>query len=310
MKAIEITAGTADNGSRLDVFIAARAALSRTAAARLIESGNVRGISGNRALTVSKNTRVSEGEIWTVEIPETAETGIAAQDIPLDARYEDDDLIVINKPRGMVVHPAPGHPDGTLVNALMAHCGDTLSGIGGEKRPGIVHRIDKDTAGLIIAAKNDFAHQKLSAQLKDHTLSRTYDAVCRGNLRDNSGTINAPIGRHPVHRKKQAVNAPRSRNAVTHYEVTGRGAGYTRVLCRLETGRTHQIRVHFQSIGHPLAGDALYGGADKLIGNAGQCLFAAALEFIHPRSGERVKVECEAPRWYIDVLRKTGLWQD
>ena len=196
--------------------------------------------------------------------------------------YEDGDVIVVNKPRGMVVHPAPGHPDGTLVNALLWHCGDSLSGIGGEKRPGIVHRIDKDTSGLLIAAKNDFAHQALSAQLADHSLSRIYEAVARGGFREDSGTVDAPIGRHPTDRKRMAVTEKAGRRAVTHWEVLARYRDYTHVRCRLETGRTHQIRVHMASIGHPLLGDFTYGAPSPDKGLEGQCLHARRLHFPHP----------------------------
>lgn len=192
-------------------------------------------------------------------MPEAADTELRPQDIPINIVYEDDDLLVVNKPRGMVVHPAPGHPDGTLVNALMFHCGDSLSGIGGEKRPGIVHRIDKDTSGLLIVAKNDFAHLALSSQLSDRSLSRVYEAVVRGGMREPSGTVDAPIGRHPSDRKKMAVTQKGSRSAVTHWEVIARYRGYTHIRCRLETGRTHQIRVHMAHIGHPLLGDSVYG---------------------------------------------------
>ena len=220
--------------------------------------------------------------------------------------YEDGDVIVVNKPRGMVVHPAPGHPDGTLVNALLWHCGDSLSGIGGERRPGIVHRIDKDTSGLIIAAKNDFAHQFLSAQLSDHTLGREYEAVVHGGFRDDAGTVDAPIGRHPVDRKRMAVTPKNSKPAVTHYEVIARYRGYTRILCRLETGRTHQIRVHMASIGHPLLGDGVYGAPCPEKGLEGQCLHARRLKFIHPRTGQLVRLEAPLPEYFTQVISRLG----
>ena len=215
---------------------------------------------------------------------------------------EKGDLLVVNKARGMVVHPAPGHPDGTLVNALMFRCGDSLSGIGGEKRPGIVHRIDKDTSGLLIVAKNDFAHLALSAQLADRSLSRVYEAIVRGGMREDSGTVNAPIGRHPTDRKKMAVTQKGSRSAVTHWEVIARYRGYTHIRCRLETGRTHQIRVHMAHIGHPLLGDALYGAPSPDKGLSGQCLHARELKFIHPRTGEHVVISTDLPEYFTSVL--------
>ena len=208
-----------------------------------------------------------------------------------------------NKPKGLVVHPAPGHPDGTWVNALLYHCGDSLSGVGGELRPGIVHRIDRDTSGLIIAAKNDFAHQGLAAQLQDHTLARVYECIVIGNLRDDSGTVDAPIGRHSVDRKKMAVTAG-GRNAVTHWEVIDRYPGFTHTRCRLETGRTHQIRVHMAHIGHPILGDTVYGNKKPVSGLQGQCLHAVGLQFIHPRSGELVELRCGLPEEFQAQLKK------
>ena len=231
---------------------------------------------------------------------------LEAQDIPLDVVYEDADIIVINKPRGMVVHPAPGHPDGTLVNALMYHCGDSLSGIGGERRPGIVHRIDKDTSGLIVAAKNDMAHKGLSAQLSDHSLYREYEAVVTGHMRGDSGVIDKPIGRHPVDRKRMAVTEKNSKAAVTHWKLLAEYRGYSHIQCRLETGRTHQIRVHMASIGHPLLGDGLYGAKCPDKGLEGQCLHARRLRFIHPRSGEEHIAEAPLPPYFVDVINKLG----
>lgn len=290
-----------ESGERIDALLARSVdGLTRSQAQRLLENGMV--TLGGEA--VKKNRKAAAGEIYAVEIPGTAETELAAQDIPLDVAYEDADVIVVNKPRGMVVHPAPGHPDGTLVNALMYHCGDSLSGIGGEKRPGIVHRIDKDTSGLIIAAKNDFAHLALSAQLADRSLSRVYECVVRGRMRDDAGTVDAPIARHPVDRKRMAV-VPGGRNAVTHWEAIARYNGYTHLRCKLETGRTHQIRVHMAHIGHPLLGDEVYGrGAEK--GLAGQCLHARALRFIHPRTGEAVHLTSELPDYFTAVLARLG----
>lgn len=241
-----------------------------------------------------------------LRLPALEETPLVAQNIPLDVVYEDEDLIVVDKPRGLVVHPAPGHPDGTLVNALLWHCGDSLSGIGGEKRPGIVHRIDKDTSGLLIAAKNDFAHQRLSAQLADRSLSREYEAVARGSFREDSGTVSHPIGRHPTDRKRMAVTEKNSRPAVTHWQVLARYQGYCRICCRLETGRTHQIRVHMASIGHPLLGDYTYGAPSPDKGLAGQCLHARRLKFIHPRSGEHIQLQSQLPEYFTAVLSKLG----
>ncbi len=277
------------SGVRLDSFLAAHVSgLTRSAAQRLIEEGRVN-VDGRSA---AKSCKLSGGEDITVTLPEPESVDITAQDIALDIVYEDSDVIVVNKPVGLVVHPAPGHPDGTLVNALLHHCGDSLSGVGGEKRPGIVHRIDRDTSGLIIAAKNDFAHQHLAAQLQDHSLARTYEAVVIGNLREDSGTINAPIGRHHTDRKRMAVTSHGGRSAVTHWEVIERFSGYTHVRCRLETGRTHQIRVHMAHIGHPIYGDTVYGQKKAAPGMTGQCLHAVGLKFIHPRSEKLVELSC------------------
>ena len=292
-----------ESGERIDALLARTLEnLSRSGAQRLIEQGAVL-LEGRQ---VQKNTRIQRGDRITVTMPETEEIPLVAQDLPLDVVYEDQDLIVVNKVRGMVVHPAPGHPDGTLVNALLWHCGDSLSGIGGEKRPGIVHRIDKDTSGLLIVAKNDFAHQALSAQLADRSLSRVYEAVVRGRLREERGTIDRPIGRHPTDRKRMAVTEKNSRPAVTHWEVLARYNGYTHVRCRLETGRTHQIRVHMASIGHPLLGDGIYGAPSPEKGLEGQCLHARELKFIHPRTGEQMHFETELPIWFTEVLSRLG----
>ena len=276
-------------GTRLDSFLAARVeGLTRSAAQRLMEEGRVH-VNGK---PVAKSYKLAGGEEISLTLPEVEDVDVVAQKIPLDVVYEDDDVIVVNKPVGLVVHPAPGHPDGTLVNALLHHCGDSLSGIGGEKRPGIVHRIDRDTSGLIIAAKNDFAHQHLAAQLQDHSLARTYEAVVIGNLREDSGTIDAPIGRHHTDRKRMAVTNHGGRNAVTHWEVIERFQGYTHVRCKLETGRTHQIRVHMAHIGHPIYGDTVYGQKKAMPGMTGQCLHAVGLRFIHPRTGSPVELSC------------------
>ena len=290
-----------ESGRRLDQFLAEKAeGLTRSAAQRLLEMGAVT----RDGLPVRKNSRTEAGADYQVELPEPEPVDAVAQNIPLDVVYEDEDVIVVNKPVGMVVHPAPGHPDGTLVNALLYHCGKSLSGINGELRPGIVHRIDRDTSGLIIAAKNDAAHLALAAQLEDHSLARVYEAVAVGNLREEEGTVDAPIGRHPVDRKRMAVDVKNGRRAVTHWRVLGRYPGFTHVECRLETGRTHQIRVHMASIGHPLLGDTVYGARKPWPGLAGQCLHARRLRFVHPRTGQPVELECPLPAWFEDVLRR------
>lgn len=295
----ELTAATEHAGVRLDAFLSADGALTRSQAARLIAEGRVR-VNGKPS---AKSARLSGGETVTVDVPQLRETALPPQDIPLDVVYEDDDVIVVNKPTGLVVHPAPGHPDGTLVNALLHHCGDSLSGIGGEKRPGIVHRIDRDTSGLIIAAKNDAAHLALSAQLKDHSLSRTYECLVTGNMKQDSGTVDAPIGRSSADRKKMAV-VPTGRRAVTHWEVVARYPGVTHLRCRLETGRTHQIRVHMAYIGHPILGDTVYGAKKPVPGLTGQCLHATGLRFIHPRTGEPVELHCPLPPEFTAMLQK------
>ena len=282
------------DGERLDSALSRLVPeLTRSQAQRLIEQGAVT----RDGRPVKKNEKRPAGTALELEIPEVRETPLAAQDIPLE-------VIVVNKPKGLVVHPAPGHPDGTLVNALLAHCGDSLSGIGGEKRPGIVHRIDKDTSGLIIAAKNDFAHAALAAQLKDHSLARTYVCIVWGNVKDDSGTIDAPIGRHPADRKKMAVTEKNSRSAVTHWRVLERFSGYTLVECRLETGRTHQIRVHMAYRGHPILGDTVYGHKKPELGQDSQCLHAKELRFMHPRTGKPVTVSCGLPDYFSALLQK------
>ena len=298
----QITIQTQESAERIDALLARSVeGLTRSAAQRLLEQGAVT----RRGAPVKKNDKTSPGDTFLVCLPEPEETALTPQEIPLEVVYEDADLIVVNKPRGLVVHPAPGHPDGTLVNALLHHCGESLSGVGGEKRPGIVHRIDKDTSGLLIAAKNDFAHRALAAQLSDHSMFRIYEAVVYGRLRDESGTVDAPIGRHPTDRKRMAIVST-GRPAVTHWEVVARYRGYTHVRCRLETGRTHQIRVHMASIGHPLAGDLVYGKKQPDKGLSGQCLHARALEFTHPRSGERVHLTSPLPDYFLQFLSRLG----
>ena len=286
-------------GERLDAFLARSIeGLTRSAAQRLLEEG----AATSKGHPLKKSDKTVPGQAIEVVLPEPVPVDILPQDIPLDVVYEDRDVIVVNKPVGMVVHPAPGHPDGTLVNALLYHCGSSLSGINGALRPGIVHRIDRDTSGLIIAAKNDTAHLALAAQLQDHSLARVYEAVAVGGFREDSGTVDAPIGRHPVDRKKMAIEPIHGRPAVTHWRVLTRYSGYTHVECRLETGRTHQIRVHLSSIGHPLLGDTVYGSKKTYPGLAGQCLHARRLTFRHPRSGALIQLECPLPDWFQGVL--------
>lgn len=300
MEKLTLQPNKEDAGQRVDAWLAARVeGLTRSAAARLLEEGRV--ACGGK--TLAKNYRLTGAETIQVSLPEPEPVDVRPQDIPLDVVYEDGDVIVVNKPKGLVVHPAPGHPDGTLVNALLHHCGDSLSGIGGELRPGIVHRIDRDTSGLIIAAKNDFAHQRLAAQLQDHTLARVYECIVVGNLRQDAGTVDAPIGRHPTDRKKMAV-VSNGRPAVTHWTVLARYPGFTYVQCRLETGRTHQIRVHMAHIGHPILGDTVYGNRKPVPGLQGQCLHAVGLRFLHPRTGEAVELRCGLPLEFQEQLRK------
>ncbi len=300
MEPILLRASEESKNQRLDAFLASSLdGLTRSQATRLIESGEV-AVDGR---AVSKSYKLAGGEDIAVTLPEPEPVEAVPQDIPLDVVYEDADVIVVNKPSGMVVHPAPGHPDGTLVNALLYHCAGTLSGIGGALRPGIVHRIDRDTSGLIIAAKNDAAHQYLSAQLADHTLARTYECIVVGALREDRGTVDAPIARHPTDRKRMAVVAG-GREAVTHWEVIARYPGYTHVRCRLETGRTHQIRVHMAYIGHPILGDTVYGAKKEVPGLTGQCLHAVGLRFLHPRTHEVVELSCPLPEEFTRMLQK------
>ena len=300
MEPIRLRASEESKNQRLDAFLASSLdGLTRSQATRLIESGEV-AVNGR---AVSKSYKLAGGEDIAVTLPEPEPVEAVPQDIPLDVVYEDADVIVVNKPSGMVVHPAPGHPDGTLVNALLYHCAGTLSGVGGALRPGIVHRIDRDTSGLIIAAKNDAAHQYLSAQLADHTLARTYECIVVGTLREDRGTVDAPIARHPTDRKRMAVVAG-GREAVTHWEVIARYPGYTHVRCRLETGRTHQIRVHMAYIGHPILGDTVYGAKKEVPGLTGQCLHAVGLRFLHPRTHEVVELSCPLPEEFTRMLQK------
>ncbi len=288
-------------GERLDAFLArAGEGLTRSAAQKLLEQGLVlrNGKPGR------KNDKLTPGDVVEYTIPEAKPVDIVPTEIPLDIVYEDEDLLVINKPKGLVVHPAAGHSDDTLVNGLLYALGDDLSGINGELRPGIVHRIDKDTSGLLAVAKNDFAHTMLASQLKDHTMARTYEAIVVGSFREDSGTVDAPIGRHPTDRKKMCVTQRNSKPAVTHWEVVQRYRGYTHIRCRLETGRTHQIRVHMAYIGHPILGDTVYGHKKPELGQDSQCLHAGALCFQHPRDGHPVMVFAQLPPYFREVLDK------
>ena len=297
-----VTLTVETGGQRADQFLSQSLNnLTRSAAQKLLEGGHV--LRAGKAL--KKNDRLNPGDEISVLIPDPTEVEILPQDIPLDVIYEDEDVIVVNKPVGMVVHPAPGHPDGTLVNALLHHCGDSLSGINGELRPGIVHRIDRDTSGLIIAAKNDAAHLALAEQLQDHSLYREYEAVIVGGLKDDQGTVDLPIARHPTDRKKMAINHYNGRHAVTHWTVLRRYPGYTHIQCRLETGRTHQIRVHLAAQGHPVLGDPVYNGVRKGFPElAGQCLHARRLSFAHPRTGERMMLEAPLPDYFTATLAR------
>ena len=296
---MNLTADTA--GERLDAFLARCAEnLSRSAAQKLIEEGHVL----RNGRPGKKNDKLNIGDSVEYTIPEPKAVDIAPKEIPLDIVYEDEDVLVINKPKGLVVHPAAGHLDDTLVNGLLYAMGDELSGINGELRPGIVHRIDKDTSGLLAVAKNDLAHAVLASQLKDHTMARTYEAIVCGSFREDSGTVDAPIGRHPTDRKKMCVTQRNSKEAVTHWEVVKRYRGYTHIRCRLETGRTHQIRVHMAYIGHPLLGDTVYGHKNKELGQDSQCLHAGALCFRHPRDGRPVMVFAPLPEYFRQVLEK------
>ena len=288
-------------GERLDAFLARCAeGLSRSAAQKLIEEGAVR----RNGKPGKKNDKLNAGDAIEYEIPEAKSVDIVPTEMPLDIVYEDEDLLVINKPKGLVVHPAAGHQDDTLVNGLLYALGEDLSGINGELRPGIVHRIDKDTSGLLAVAKNDLAHAMLASQLKDHSMARTYEAIVCGSFREDSGTVDAPIGRHPSDRKKMCVTERNSKHAVTHWEVVARYRGYTHIRCRLETGRTHQIRVHMAHIGHPILGDVVYGHKKKELGQDSQCLHAGALCFRHPRDGRPVLVFAPLPDYFTEVIEK------
>ena len=298
MELCRFSTTTEQTGIRLDCFLAEQMGLSRAAAQALIEKERVT----VNARPAAKNYRLRAGDEVCALPVETVSCEAIAQEIPLDIVYEDADLLVVNKPKGMVVHPAAGHADGTLVNALLAHCGESLSGINGVMRPGIVHRIDKDTSGLLIVAKNDAAHRGLAEQIKVHSFTRIYEAVVVGHLNPPAGTVNAPIGRHPTDRKKMTVIEKNSKPAVTHYETLAEYPGYSHVRLRLETGRTHQIRVHMASLGHPVAGDTVYGAKKPLPGLDGQCLHAKEIGFIHPISGKELYFTSELPPYFSRFL--------
>lgn len=294
-----------EEGGRLDTAVSRFAEISRSRAAALISDGSVL-LNGKPA---GKSARLFPGDRVSVIIPEVKPYRAQPQNIPLDILYEDSDLLVVNKPKGMVVHPAAGNYENTLVNAVLYHCGDTLSGIGGVMRPGILHRIDKNTSGLLLVAKNDDAHNSLALQIKEHTLDREYEAVVYGNIKEDAGKIIAPIGRHPVKRKQMAVTDKNSKYAETHFEVLERFGDFTHIKCRLLTGRTHQIRVHMAYIGHPLAGDDVYGPKKVIKNLAGQCLHAKKIGFIHPRTKEHMVFDSALPGYFTDFLevcRKNG----
>lgn len=284
---------------RVDAFIAEGLDITRSYAGKLIEDGCVN--VGGR--TVQKSFKVNKGMVIIVNMPDPVPLDVTAENIPLNIVYEDNCLLVVNKPKGMVVHPAAGNYSGTLVNALLYHCKGELSGINGVMRPGIVHRIDKDTSGLLIVAKTDTAHNFLAEQIKEHSFTREYEAVVHGIIKQECGTVNAPIGRHPVRRKQMAVTAENSKNAVTHYEVLSRGKGFTHIKCRLETGRTHQIRVHMAYLGHPVAGDPVYGPKKPAAGLSGQCLHAKKLGFIHPETKQYLEFRAELPKYFTNFLK-------
>lgn len=301
MTRLSFTVEPFESGVRLDKYLSDRIdTLSRSAIAKLMEEGKVR--IGEKALT--KSAKTTAGDVITVEIDDPQPVDITPEDIPLDIVYEDDDLLVVNKPKGMVVHPAPGNYSGTLVNALMYHCGDDLSGINGELRPGIVHRIDKNTSGLLAVAKSDIAHAGLSAHIADHSFTREYLAVAYGNIKDDERTVDAPIGRHKTDRKRMCVTQLNSKPAVTHIKVLERFGDFTYISCRLETGRTHQIRVHLGYIGHPIAGDDVYGPKKVITSLGGQCLHAYRLGFIHPVTGEYMEFTADPPESFTVFLTK------
>lgn len=299
---LHLTVPAEDSGKRLDAWIAAQpeAALTRSAVQQLLEQGQIT----KNGKSAKKNDKLQAGDSILVLIPEPQQLDVQPQEIPLEIVFEDAELLVVNKSKGMVVHPAPGHPDGTLVNALLWHCAGQLSGINGVIRPGIVHRIDRDTSGLLIVAKTDRAHLGLAEQIAAHSFTREYEAVVCGRLRETAGTVHAPIGRDPRDRQKMCVITTNSKDAVTHYEVLAQFERHAHIRCRLETGRTHQIRVHMKHIGHPVYGDAVYGKAEK--GIAGQCLHAKKIGFVHPVTGAYLEFDSPLPDYFEDVLRRVS----
>ena len=300
-KEIKIICDGLTDGLRIDRFLAeTQEELSRSYIQKLIADGFVT-VSGK---TVKSSFKVEDGDEITFTVPDSIIPDIAPEDIPLDIVYEDSDILIVNKPKNMVVHPAAGNYSGTLVNALMFHCAGDLSGINGVERPGIVHRIDKDTTGLLVVCKNNNAHRLIAEQLKVHSITRRYEAICCGVLKEDEGVVDAPIGRNPSDRKKMAINRTNGKNAVTHYRVLERLKGYTHIECRLETGRTHQIRVHMSSLGYPLLGDELYGGVRGGFKLEGQCLHAGVLGFIHPSTEEYVEFKAERPAYFEELLKK------
>lgn len=290
-------------GDRIDRFLTEQCEeLSRSFLQKLLKAGEIL-VDGK---PVKASYKVTEGDQISFDVPEAVEPEILAEDIPLDILYEDRDVVLVNKPKGMVVHPAAGHYTGTLVNALMHHCREDLSGINGVLRPGIVHRIDMDTTGVLIVCKNDLAHTAIAEQLKEHSITRRYQAIVHGNMKEDCGTVDAPIGRHPQDRKKMCVNHQNGKSAVTHWRVLNRFSDFTHIECRLETGRTHQIRVHMASIAHPLLGDAVYGPAKCPYKLQGQTLHAGILGFVHPRTGEYMEYEAPLPEYFQGLLKKLG----
>ena len=301
-----LTPSLSDIGKRADAYVSEALGITRSSAVRLIENGSVL-LFGK---SFPKNYKLRSGDIFSAELPEPEPYEVEAENIPLDVVYEDRDIIVVNKPKGMVVHPAAGNTSGTLVNALLYHCKDSLSGIGGVLRPGIVHRIDKDTEGLLVVAKNDASHLFLAEEIKEHKVSRIYYAIVLGNFKEDRGTVDAPIGRHPTDRKRMAVirdAAQRSRHAVTHWSVIERFGRYTLIRCELETGRTHQIRVHMSHIGHPLLGDTVYGGGGTVFEAkhkgliSGQCLSATELRLTHPATRQEMIFKTDMPREFVKI---------
>ncbi|NLS85861.1 MAG: RluA family pseudouridine synthase [Ruminococcaceae bacterium] len=299
MRAIEYIACESDEGLRCDAVAARQCEITRSSVQQLIASGNVT-VNGK---TAAKSCRISSGDVICVNIPDAKEVDITPQNIPIEIVYEDDYLLIVNKPKGMVVHPAAGNPDGTLVNALMYHCEGRLSGINGELRPGIVHRIDKDTSGLLVVAKDNDTHVALTQQFSVHSITRMYHAIVYGGFKDDEGFVEAPIGRHPIDRKRMAITEKNSKYAYTSYEVLERYNGFTHVALRLKTGRTHQIRVHMANIGHPVAGDSVYGPKKCITQLNGQCLHAKALGFIHPATNEYVEFDSELPDYFTDFTK-------